>query len=270
MNILERVAVSVRRSAPVPAEHAIWRAIRPVYRDLLARVGQRGLERRINGTDTIRVLAELYNLGETYEPEVWRLVMGELRNDDTVADVGASIGLYTLAIARRLGSAGRMVAFEADPSTARMLRTMVELNGVGARTTVVSAAVGDRPGTIRFANGRGVESHVTLDAQPGSIEVDMITLDSVFPTESVDLVKIDVEGYEEHVLRGAERLLTDPRRAPRTLFVEVHPFAWSGFGVSGESLLRILNEYGYDALDLAGRSVGRIDSYGEVIARKRS
>lgn len=269
MKFLERAAVTLRRTTPISPNHPMWRAIRPVYRQLLVRAGKNGLERRINGTDALLVVPELYTLGEIYEPPVWQQIMRELRPDDTVIDAGASVGLYTIAIARRLGPQGHVIAFEADPNSAETLTRMVEINGVGSLVTVYNQAVGDSTGTVRFIQGRGLESRVALEEDTASAQVPVVKLDDVFESKRVDILKLDVEGYELHALRGAARLLADPDRAPRALFVEVHPLVWDRFGVTSEMLLQLLASCGYEVCDLDGKHVKVIEDYGEVIATKK-
>lgn len=100
------------------------------------------------------------------------------------------------------------------------------------------------------------------------LRVRVTTLDDEFPTQRVDLIKVDVEGFEEKVLRGGTRLLKDPSRAPRALYIEVHPFAWKDVRTGSDSLLRLLRDCGYQVTTLEGQPVDFIDSYGEIVAEK--
>ena len=96
-----------------------------------------------------------------------------------------------------------------------------------------------------------------------------VRLDTVLRDRPVGILKIDVEGYEELVLRGAEQLLTASARSPRAMYIEVHPYAWPGSGTTSDSLLQLLTRCGYVAADLNGEPVTRIERYGEIVARKR-
>ena len=80
-------------------------------------------------------------------------------------------------------------------------------------------------------------------------------------------VKIDVEGYEEPVLRGGARLLHDLDHKPRLIYIELHPYAWSSLGVTSSSLLDLLASYHYEVSDLRGQPVHEIRAYGEIVAR---
>jgi FkbM family methyltransferase len=222
----------------------------------------------INGSDLVLLSHDLYQVPETYEPDVWRTLMAEVRHGDTVADVGASIGLYTIALAKRVGAKGQVYSFEPDPESFGRLSRNVALNRVSEQVRVFSCAVGEENGFLDFGSGRGTESSVVPTPSQSASRVQSVRLDTVFADKRLDLLKIDVEGFEEKVLRGAADLLRDSQRAPRSVFVEVHPFAWDQFGVSDQSLLGFLAQAGYHVRDLLGNSVEQIADYGVIIARR--
>jgi len=270
MNRLEKIAISVRHTPGLDNAEWLWRRVRPAYDRMLRRLGShKGLERTINGVDRIR-LSPLSRgfVDENYEPQVWNRVMREVRPGDRIAEVGAHIGLYSLAFARRAAAGGHVVAFEPEPDNAQTLEANIAVNGWQDRITVVRAAVGDRCASVRFAANFGCESHVLRgdEASQSALEVPMVTLDSYFPDAKIDLLKIDVEGFEELVLRGGSSLLADKRRRPRLILIEVHPFAWEAVGTSSDSLLGRLRECGYGVETVAGIAVTRIVDYGHVVA----
>lgn len=138
---------------------------------------------------------------------------------DTVVDVGANIGYYALIFRRLVGDSGRIIAFEPEPDNLVELRLNVERNRI-SNIEVVPVAVGARAGTVHFAggiNGR-VTAHDTHVVDVVS-EVRMVALDEVL-TAPVDVIKIDVEGYEGEVLSGASQSIE--RWRPH-LFLEIHP-----------------------------------------------
>lgn len=267
MRSFERLAISVRRSDALRRADGLWNGLRPYYMKVLAKVASGGLERHINGTDRILIDPGLYSMPETYEPEVWPHIMAALRSGDVVADVGASLGLYTLAIAKRIGPQGYVYAFEPDLESVGWLRRNVHLNHLEDSVRVVATVVDEESKTVGFVDGRGSESHVLRSSsEDGVRSVDAITLDEVFANSRLDILKIDVEGYEEAVLRGGRHLLSDATRAPRAIFIEVHPFAWSTFNFSSKTLLDLLTGFGYVIFDLQGNSVADVKDYGEIVA----
>lgn len=267
MNRYEAIAISVRRSPLLSGAGPLWRLVRPLYKWTLRSLGRTGLRRDINGTDTILLAPELYNMPEVYEPEVWRAIMREIRPGDMFVDVGANYGLYSVAVAKRVGLDGSVHAFEPDRETVAVLRRQIALNHVTARVAVGAYAVGDYVGFVPFTDGRGVESHVGSSDGIEPAQVPSTTLDAAFPHSKVDILKIDVEGFEEKVLLGSLGLLADPARAPRAIFIEVHPAGLARFGSTGAQILSLLRDRGYEVVDLQGRAVSELVEYGEVVAR---
>jgi FkbM family methyltransferase len=263
------MTTAIRHAPGLERAEWLWKRVRPTYdRMLQASFARRGLERVINGTDRIMLSPRSRQfVSESYEPQVWLRMMRQVREGDTVAEVGASIGIYTLALARRVGEHGRVFAFEPDPDSAAELEANVAINGWQGRISVMRAVAGDISGEVSFACARGVESHVAslADSPAAAVRLPMVTLDSVFPDSRVDLLKIDTEGYEEPVLRGAQALLADPARRPRAIIVEVHPFAWEAVGTTSDSLLDALTRNGYRAASVAGDPITRISDYGHII-----
>jgi FkbM family methyltransferase len=129
-----------------------------------------------------------------------------------VADVGANIGYYMLLAASRVGSTGRVACFEPEPDNLVELERNVRVNHL-ENVEVFPVAVGAEDGTASL--NPGMNGTVAAD---GVISVPLRRLDSVL--DRIDFLKVDVEGYEGHVLAGARELLATHRP---TLFVEIHP-----------------------------------------------
>jgi FkbM family methyltransferase len=210
-----------------------------------------GLETSINGepfrlAPEARSVAKWSRDGSTrvHEPELWETLLGELRPDDVVADVGANVGLYSIACARRVPR-GRVWAIEPDPRNAALLRRHAELNEVADRITVVEAAAGAETGSIGFAALGIPQAYVegVQSSQASPIQVPLVRLDETVPRG--DVVKIDVEGYEGQVLDGASGLLGDAARRPRLLVLEVHLDFLPAAGWSEERLRTLLQGHGY-------------------------
>jgi FkbM family methyltransferase len=128
-----------------------------------------------------------------------------LRRGMTVWDVGANVGLYTLPSARAVAPAGRVYAFEPMPRNLDLLRRHVAMNRL-SNVEICEAAVGDMRGTLRMAEG---DSPSEFHADPaGRWQVPAVTLDDWLAASgslAPDVVKIDVEGSDDAVLRGGAR-----------------------------------------------------------------
>jgi FkbM family methyltransferase len=117
----------------------------------------------------------------------------------TLVDLGANIGLTSLWLAKRY-HVERVIAVEASPDNARLVRKNLEQNGIA--TEVIAAAVGPRDGTVRFnlhKNSNQGRIH------PDGTEVPMVSMPTVLarvPNRPVDLLKMDIEGGEQALLDG--------------------------------------------------------------------
>ncbi len=135
-------------------------------------------------------------------------VLHFLRADDLFADVGANIGSYTVLASRVVGC--RTVAFEPDPAAAAALERNIRLNKIAQRVELRISAVGEQEGDAHFSIGLDTENHVLTGADATGRLVPMQTLDRALGGRIPILFKIDVEGYEAEVLRGARAVLAAP------------------------------------------------------------
>ena len=192
-------------------------------------------------------------LGGTYEPEQTRAFEELIRLGDTVLDVGAHVGYYTLLSSILVGAKGRVFAFEPNPRNYHYLDRHVYLNGC-RNVTTVPAAVSDRAGTAQFQFGSG--SGTGKLASKGALEVLTITLDDFCAERGLNpsAVKIDVEGAELEVLEGARKVLSTDRP---TVFLSTH-----GADLHTRSLA-VLIGHGYEVRPVIGNDLERAT---EVVA----
>jgi FkbM family methyltransferase len=136
-----------------------------------------------------------------WEADVMKLLARFLRPGSLFVDVGANVG-YHAVFAAQLGA--HVVAVEPVPWTLELLRANVWRHS--ADVEVVDAAASDAPGTVRIAHDAAHRSGAQIGTD--GIEVRTAQLDSLVPEGEVDVLKIDVEGAEPLVLRGAAAILT--------------------------------------------------------------
>jgi FkbM family methyltransferase len=131
---------------------------------------------------------------------------------DWVLDCGASNGQTSFRFAKQVGSQGRVYAFEPDPSNVAKIKAVMEKNIPNKeRITIVSAAVSDILGALRFDGAKGGSSKLNSN---GDIEVEAITLDHFAVREGLvgrGMVSFDVEGYEHQAIGGGSSMLKDLR-----------------------------------------------------------
>mgnify|MGYP002622902386 CR=1 FL=1 len=168
-----------------------------------------------------------------YEPALARTLLRHARPGQRVLDLGAHYGYFSLLLAKAVGPAGHVVAFEANPENARLVRANVALNGMEDRVTVEQAAVGGRDAASveLFAGRGGASMEWTLSAsfatrespeptRPDAVRTRMVSLDGYLAGRPpVSLVKMDIEGAEAEALPAARTLLRETRP---TIVLEFH------------------------------------------------
>jgi FkbM family methyltransferase len=151
---------------------------------------------------------------DNHEPGLAELLWDLLPDGGVFCDVGAHVGRYAVRLAAK---AARVYAVEAMPGTARVLAENVVLNGL-ANVDVIQAALWSEPVRLAFADPMGQTDGGSNRGVPAEHGIQARTLDSL-NLGRVDLIKIDVEGAEGHVLRGGRDLLVAWHP---TLLVEMH------------------------------------------------
>lgn len=133
------------------------------------------------------------------------------RNGDTIADVGAHAGMYTLKAARKVKKRGQVLSIEPHPYTFRLLVTNLKMNDFSQNVIPINIGLADFKGKARlYLDSEAVGHSLATGNRKAWIEVQVNTLDSVMEElglKHLDLLKIDVEGYELAVLKGAEHTL---------------------------------------------------------------
>lgn len=248
-----------------------FRVIRPLT-DRLA--PGRPLVVSIDGSRVLLDLTERYNFNLFFKGtrtiEELGAFHAAIRPGMTVLDIGANIGIFTLAAARLVGPAGRVVAFEPHPRNFRFLAANVALNGF-TNVILEQAAVAedDRPlelqlfGTDNLSLSPAASGH----GSTGTLRVSCLALDRYLVErriEDVGVIKLDVEGAEMAALRGMARLLEN--RWKPTLVVEVHPDLLRTSGSDARDVLALLETSGYRLTHLiragdAGRPIPTIENF---------
>jgi FkbM family methyltransferase len=221
-----------------------------------------GFQLRVDGSSQSGRI--VYVTGE-YEPDTARLMRRRLQAGETMIDVGANIGYFTVAAALAVGPEGRVVAFEPAAATRHLLEENVRLNGLANVTVRDEALAATQSEAALYLGPQQDTGLASLRPLPGSSRaiVRQAPFDDLWPAaHRVALVKIDVEGAELAVLRGMAGLL---ERDHPDVIVEVTDRFLRELGASAPALFEFLTARGYRAFQIrAGASLHRIGSLGDL------
>jgi len=188
---------------------------------------------------------------------------GCIRPGDVVVDLGANMGYFTSLFCERVGGQGKVIAFEANPKLVGLIHRNMEINGFRDRATIVNKAVAERCDPIVLNCFKKYQGSSTVGTLPPdyaedeieSIEVEGITLDAYFgdAPPRIDVLKLDIQGFEPQALRGAQNLLKHQDRI--LVFCEFAPVEMRRCGNSPEEFLSYIEALGFNrqVLDLSGR-----------------
>jgi FkbM family methyltransferase len=207
-----------------------------MYEALLDRLPGDGLVCSFPGGERVRLAAAYRQV--TWNAQEYAAFKTDVAPGDVVLDVGANLGAYTLLFAEWTGPSGHVHAFEPAPEARRGLTRHVEINGLQHRVTIRAEAVSAADGTARFrAAGLHGDNRLTSTREESSIEIATTSIDAVCATldRPPRLVKIDVEGAELDVLKGARHTIAAAGDRLK-IYIEMHPHLWSSVGASREAL----------------------------------
>jgi len=162
----------------------------------------------------------------------WRRV---LRTGDLFVDVGANVGSYTIWAAE---CGADVIAIEPAAETFTLLAENIALNSYPV--SAIQAAAGAACGIARFTSGRDSVNH--LDPR-GSVETELVTIDSLIGDRVVAGMKVDVEGFEIEVLLGCTRALTESKI--RLIQLEWNSTSQAAVGTDRLPVADLLARYGY-------------------------
>ncbi|MDF3081841.1 FkbM family methyltransferase [Burkholderia sola] len=201
------------------------------------------------------LLASLLETGEL-ERGTRLLIEKFLEPGNCFIDVGANIGLHTLAAARSMQGQGKIIAFEPFGPTKALLERSVWMNGFSSLVEIHQAAVSNETGHHKLFLGATSGHHslfplderTSTDTEP--VEVSVVKIDDIVPaTQKVDLLKIDAEGAELQVIESAAGLIE--RNAELAIIVEFGPAHLERTGIAPSDWLNAFAAQGlqYQAIN---------------------
>jgi len=190
-----------------------------------------------------------------HEFEEMGFLLHLLREGDLFLDIGANIGSYTVLAAGVCGA--DCVAFEPDPESARRLARNVAINALDRRVAIQRCALGERCGEVAFTVGRDAMNRIASDDDDATQRVPPATLDAEIGAAQPVTMKIDVEGFEERVLRGVAQTLR--RESLRAIIIKTVTEA-SGAMLADAGFVEARYDSLHRALTQEGRPHGALNA----------
>lgn len=167
-------------------------------------------------------------------------IAGHVSQGMTVVDVGANVGVYTSLFAQLVGPSGRVIALEPAPDNWRALNKALTTNRWN-NVEIHQLAAADRSGRMYFERSSYNSGNNALSLKSdreGAESVEVVRLDDLLAGRKVDFIKIDVQGWEAAVLRGAQQTLEGNR--PLRVRTEVWPAGLARAGSSPDEVVGLL------------------------------
>ncbi len=256
----------------LPSHHPVREKLAAAWRKTLA-ASNTPVQIVLNGQRTW-LSSEWRSIKPDYEDTAVTSFLAAIKPGDTVWDIGAHIGLYTILAARKVGKGGTIVAWEPAPKSFEQMARHLALNGLDEQCRLIGEVVSD-----------GLQSQVTFELEGGvdngidnrlgyehpnkpwgtQITVTARSIDDwAARMERIpDVIKMDIEGAEVFALRGGRRLLTGEYGKRPRILLSVHPAYIEEYGLSSQDLIRQIGELRYRPVAFDG-SPGDLTQFGEL------
>jgi FkbM family methyltransferase len=184
-----------------------------------------------------------------------------LRKQDLFIDVGANIGSYTILSSAHVGA--NTISFEPIPQTYMHLMNNIKCNDIQQNTLALNMAIGCEDGRVQFTSDLDTMNHFAISNESNTVEVNVQTLDNALKeTASPILIKIDVEGFENDVIKGAQKVLSS--EGLKAIIIELNGCG-SKYGFDEAVIHDCLIDFGFlpYSYNPITRNLRLLDNHGE-------
>lgn len=217
-------------------------------------------------TNDVGIAPHLISTGK-WEPHITKVFTSLIKNGDTVLDIGANLGYFSVIAAPLVGDHGKIIAFEANPSLSGLVERSFMVNGMfrNGKSRLFNKGVMDRCGEMVFrfpSNRMGSGSFLISEKEDNSdgideIVVPVVALDELLgPEFTADVVKMDIEGSEPLALKGMSQIIQ--RSQNIKIIIEYSPNRFKKH-MPLESFIDMVESFGFSAFILENRGVHPIN-----------
>ncbi|WP_144893047.1 FkbM family methyltransferase [Flavobacterium tiangeerense] len=184
------------------------------------------------------IVANIYYKLFDYEDSMF--LLHHLKPNELFIDVGANVGHFTL-LAAGICQAD-VIAFEPIPSTFVKLKKNIDLNNLSQKITTYNIGIGEKESFLNFTQHKGVMNAVALEQESGYVTVEVKKLDTILADFAPTFLKVDVEGYEYFVLKGATAILK--RESLKYIIIELNSSNLK-FGNTNQQIFELLLSFNF-------------------------
>lgn len=278
--IFDRLAFSIRQRIfwkSVRSKRSAWESLKQSKDSVTVSVSEFS---QIKLSTTSELSSHIYCGAFEWAEREW--LLSELKAGDVFYDIGANIGYFTIIAAERCGSAGKVIAFEPVQSTFDLLTENIKLNPSLHNVQLMNLAVSDQEGEVNiYVPDKGKDAWNSIAVKPDTGEyktevIRTIVPDQLFADKSLpapSIIKLDVEGWELHALKGMKKILSE---CNPTLLIEFTAMNLEAAGTSGNELAEFLRQLNYELFEYDPRhktlnAVSEFEfEHKNLIAKKKS
>lgn len=183
-----------------------------------------------------------------------------LRNEDVFLDIGANLGHYSLLASGLTGA--KSIAVEPIPSTVKKMQKQIHLNKLNDKIEVLNIGLSDEVSELYFSSDDCDMNCIVNSDYSNAIKVPVSTIDTICKNKTISLIKMDVEGYEKYVLKGAKETLKDTNL--KAIIVELNN-SGNRYGINDQEIYAEILSYGFLPYEYKplSREIVRLESYNK-------
>ncbi len=198
-----------------------------------------------------------------FETKETRFFERHIKAGDICLDVGANVGYYTNLFASITGKSGRVFSVEPLLRNVRLIELAAAINHTDEIVTVLRVGASNEDSEINFSfeGDSSYASVKSVDSKSDGVVIQCKKIDTIvseFNLPRIDILKMDVEGWEYHALRGMETILAESRRRPRLMMIELFSDHLKKYSSSIAEICEFLSGYEYAPFYLGGAEHGEL------------
>ena len=283
LGIFTKLGINKKTPGAFPIYNFLFKSFWP-YKNIIEIQGSKMLLNVHDESYAMRKTFEAYAFRNIHEKETTELFKQTVKEGNTVIDLGANIGYFTLLAAKLVGERGKVFAFEPEPKNYSYLVKNIELNNYH-NVVALKKAVSDKNGKTKLYICDYDSGHHTINQAGGleaysrgreikieEIDIETIRLDDFLKgkEELIDVIKMDVEGAEVLALTGMDNMIRVNKNLK--MFIEFFPLLIEKMGGSPEEFIRrLLEDYNFsiyvipDDYDAKKGEMIKINSVEEIM-----